>query len=62
MNLHKAKGLQAPVVFLANPYKKVNLENFVTKHIERRTGEIPTGYFTFSKARNFWKEEAWCSL
>jgi ATP-dependent helicase/nuclease subunit A len=46
MNLHKAKGLEAPVVFLAAPYgEKVHTP---TEHIDRM-GKEPTGYFTFSK-------------
>ncbi len=48
MNLHKAKGLEAPVVILANPYKKVNITaSKIDAHIVRR-GKKPVGYFAFS--------------
>ncbi len=46
MNLHKAKGLEAPVVWLANPVGVRDLEP--DKHV-RRTGKIPHGHFRFSK-------------
>jgi ATP-dependent helicase/nuclease subunit A len=46
MNLHKAKGLEAPVVFLANP--KGGRKHEPEKHIIR-TGNIPEGYFVLSK-------------
>jgi ATP-dependent helicase/nuclease subunit A len=46
MNLHQAKGLEAPVVFLANPARGVSHDP--TRHIDR--GERPKGYFTFRTA------------
>lgn len=48
MNLHKAKGLEAPVVFLANPYKYIMPS--ADMHVCRR-GNRPVGYFTLSEAR-----------
>jgi len=50
MNLHKAKGLEAPVVILANPAGVGDFEP--DKHI-RRTGGTPRGHFRFSKAAGF---------
>ncbi|MFY0544973.1 UvrD-helicase domain-containing protein [Brevibacillus sp. H7] len=47
MNLHKAKGLEAPVVFLAHPAKKIDPKDRISKHITR-DGDIPKGYFTIS--------------
>jgi ATP-dependent helicase/nuclease subunit A len=46
MNLHKAKGLEAPVVFLANP--KGVRKHEPDKHV-KRTKNIPEGYFVLSK-------------
>jgi len=46
MNLHKAKGLEAPIIFLANP--KGVRKHEPDKHIIR-TGNIPEGYFVLSK-------------
>ena len=46
MNLHKAKGLEAPIVFLANP--KGIRKHEPDKHI-KRTGNTPEGYFVLSK-------------
>jgi ATP-dependent helicase/nuclease subunit A len=61
MNLHKAKGLEAPVVFLANPAGMKDREP--DKHIERmqavpgrgpRPAEgSPRGYFLFKKRVGF---------
>ena len=49
MNLHKAKGLEAPVVMLAHPYKRREVTvDHVDRYIER-TGEMPVGYFAFSR-------------
>ncbi|WP_241080616.1 3'-5' exonuclease [Natranaerofaba carboxydovora] len=56
LNLHKAKGLQARVVFLANPGKKVDPKNFLSKHIQRLEDK-PRGYFSFSRQRNFGRQE-----
>jgi ATP-dependent helicase/nuclease subunit A len=47
MNLHKAKGLEAPVVFLANPVGMK--EHPVDKHVIRTEGVVPQGFFAFSK-------------
>jgi ATP-dependent helicase/nuclease subunit A len=47
MNLHKAKGLEAPVVWLANPAGVRDFEP--DKHV-RRTGQTPAGHFRFSRA------------
>jgi ATP-dependent helicase/nuclease subunit A len=48
MNLHKAKGLEAPVVFLANPAK--NTSHTPTTHICRTDG-TPSGFFVIE---NMW--------
>ena len=45
MNLHKAKGLEAPVVFLANPVGV--REHEVDKHVVRVEEASPRGYFAF---------------
>jgi len=50
MNLHKAKGLEAPVVILANPAGVGDFEP--DKHI-RRTGGTPRGHFRFRKTVGF---------
>ena len=59
MNLHKAKGLEAPVVFLANPAGMRDREP--DKHIVRLGGgtdsgpveERPRGYFLFKKRAGY---------
>jgi ATP-dependent helicase/nuclease subunit A len=56
MNVHKAKGLEAPVVFLAHPMKKVQIEDKISQHIQRE-GDQARGYFTFSKPINEHKSE-----
>lgn len=43
MNLHQAKGLEAPIVFLANPSPP--REHQPSHHVVR--AEVPRGYFTF---------------
>ena len=53
MNLHKAKGLEAPVVILANPTKGVDFSPSI--HISR-AGEKPCGYFLIQK-RKFYRNE-----
>ncbi|NLI12628.1 MAG: hypothetical protein GX425_08395 [Peptococcaceae bacterium] len=53
MNLHKAKGLEAPVVFLANPGKDVAWEP--TVHINR-TGGLPRGYYVIKKKKGYTDE------
>lgn len=50
MNLHKAKGLEAPVVFLANPGKSVSRPP--EKHINR-AGGTPKGYFVIKKVSGY---------
>ena len=47
MNLHKAKGLEAPVVFLANPVGSRSFEP--DKHVVRLEEGEPRGYFLFKK-------------
>jgi ATP-dependent helicase/nuclease subunit A len=56
MNVHKAKGLEAPVVFLAHPMKKVQIKDKVSQHIQRE-GDQARGYFTFSKPINEYNNE-----
>ncbi|MFS0861860.1 UvrD-helicase domain-containing protein [Fredinandcohnia sp. 179-A 10B2 NHS] len=48
MNVHKAKGLEAGIVFLAHPGKKPDISNYISSHIKREE-ERSTGYFMFSK-------------
>ena len=50
MNLHKAKGLEAPVVFLANPTG--NSEHPAKLHIQRKDHKA-IGYFVMSYRPNF---------
>jgi len=47
MNLHKAKGLEAPVVWLANP---AGVRDFEPDRHIRRTGKTPLGHFRFTKS------------
>ena len=56
LNLHKAKGLQARVVFLANPGKKVDLDRFLSKHIQR-FDDKPRGYFSFFRQSGFSRQD-----
>ena len=53
MNLHKAKGLEAPVVFLANPAG--TRPRPPDKHIVRSDTDVPRGYFVFSQ-RGLYKD------
>jgi ATP-dependent helicase/nuclease subunit A len=46
MNLHRAKGLEGAVVWLANP---VGVRDFEPDRHIRRTGKRPLGHFRFSK-------------
>ena len=46
MNLHKAKGLEAPVVWLANP---AGVGGFEPDRHVRRTGRTPLGHFRFTR-------------
>ena len=50
MNLHKAKGLEAPIVFLAIPFN--NRKHEPDCHIQRRTKE-PSGYFIVKKSNDY---------
>lgn len=65
MNIHKAKGLEAPIVFLAHPSKQVNTASIVDKHI-KRDDHGSKGYFSFTINKkpvalplewDSWKEE-----
>ncbi|MBU9710148.1 UvrD-helicase domain-containing protein [Evansella tamaricis] len=56
MNIHKAKGLEAKIVYLAHPIKKVDPESFLTKHIKRQD-ELSEGYFAFFKKTGFQSKE-----
>lgn len=53
MNLHKAKGLEAPVVFLAKPAGKTDF--LPTVHIDR-VGVEPCGYFVIEKKKKHGSE------
>ncbi|WP_161486106.1 UvrD-helicase domain-containing protein [Desulfotomaculum copahuensis] len=53
MNLHRAKGLEAPVVILADPGKNVNREPEM--HISRQ-GDVPRGYFLLGRTWAYRKE------
>lgn len=48
MNLHKAKGLEAPIVFLANPYGMISREPDF--HVDR-SGEQAKGYLAIKKPK-----------
>jgi ATP-dependent helicase/nuclease subunit A len=54
MNLHKAKGLEAPVVLMACPcgYK----DHDAAEHVDRLT-EPPIGFFTISKQKDTYSTE-----
>jgi ATP-dependent helicase/nuclease subunit A len=54
MNLHKAKGLEAPVVFLANPVGVK--EHEADRHITR-TGDAPEGFFVLRKKKGPYRFE-----
>jgi ATP-dependent helicase/nuclease subunit A len=56
MNVHKAKGLEAPIVFLAHPAKRVNPESFLSQHIKRED-YTSKGYFTFTIKKGFQEKE-----
>lgn len=55
MNLHKAKGLEAPVVFLADPFGG-GKEHEPDTHI-CRTGDVSEGYFVIGKKKNIHNPE-----
>lgn len=46
MNVHKSKGLEAPIVFLAQPNKFVDTKDRIIQHI-KRNNEDSVGYFAF---------------
>lgn len=48
MNVHKAKGLEAPVVFMAGPCGQK--EHEVTEHVDRET-DPAVGYFTIGRQK-----------
>ena len=56
MNVHKAKGLEAKIVFLAHPAKLVDPESFLSKHIKRED-QISKGYFSFMVKKGFQNKE-----
>lgn len=56
MNVHKAKGLEAPIVFLAHPAKLVSQESFLSQHIKRED-DASKGYFSFSIRNGFQSKE-----
>jgi ATP-dependent helicase/nuclease subunit A len=56
MNVHKAKGLEAPVVFLAHPAKQVNPVSFLSQHIKREDYSSQ-GYFMFTVRNGFQDRE-----
>lgn len=53
MNLHKAKGLEAPVVFLADAAAS---DNPITIHIDRRKQPVH-GYLKITRIKGFWQKE-----
>jgi ATP-dependent helicase/nuclease subunit A len=56
MNIHKAKGLEARVVFLAHPAKFVDQESFLTRHIKRKE-DASKGYFSFTVKKGFQRKD-----
>jgi len=54
MNLHKAKGLEAPVVFLANPCRDRDPD--ASEHIDRSV-DPARGYFTISRRKDPFNSE-----
>jgi ATP-dependent helicase/nuclease subunit A len=50
MNLHKAKGLEAPIIFLAIPFN--NRKHEPDCHIQRQS-QIPKGYFMVKKTSDY---------
>jgi ATP-dependent helicase/nuclease subunit A len=52
MNVHKAKGLEAKIVFLAHPLKLVDPESFLSKHIKRED-HVSKGYFSFTVKKGY---------
>ncbi|MDR7240120.1 UvrD-helicase domain-containing protein [Neobacillus drentensis] len=56
MNIHKAKGLEAPIVFLAHPSKSVSPESFLSQYIKRED-HASKGYFTFTVKNGYANKE-----
>lgn len=56
MNIHKAKGLESRVVFLAHPAKLVDQESFLTRHIKRKE-DSSKGYFSFTVKKGFQRKD-----
>jgi len=54
MNVHKAKGLEAPVVILANPSRSPEHEPVL--HVRRSSGN-PQGYLTIRKKKGEYRHE-----
>ena len=52
MNVHKSKGLEAEIVFLANPVKKIDVKERISLHI-KRTNTTSYGYFIVQKSNGF---------
>ncbi|MGO4886881.1 UvrD-helicase domain-containing protein [Anaerobacillus sp. MEB173] len=50
MNVHKSKGLEAPIVFLAHPNKVVEQSDKISQHIKREETDS-IGYFTFTNEK-----------
>lgn len=50
MNLHKAKGLEAPIVFLSIPYQTYKP---VPEYYIERLGNNPKGHFVIKKPQNY---------
>lgn len=55
MNLHKAKGLEAPVVFLAHPCK--NTQWPPDRHVKRVGKEVPSLHLVFNKEKAYGGKE-----
>ncbi|WP_078429272.1 UvrD-helicase domain-containing protein [Alkalihalobacterium alkalinitrilicum] len=51
MNVHKSKGLEAPIVFLAHPKKFVDQKGKIGRHIQREQ-EQSIGYFCFNNEKD----------
>ncbi|MBD8067913.1 UvrD-helicase domain-containing protein [Bacillus sp. PS06] len=52
LNVHKAKGLEAPIVFLAHPGKKTDISERISTHI-KRDDQTSQGYFKFVEKNGF---------
>jgi len=64
MNVHQAKGLEAPVVFLADPYSRGGGSHSPNLHVRREEGEVAvpvaqgeSHYQTLTHAPLAWHEE-----